>query len=276
LEDLRRQLRMRAFASNYTRANVRSQGPYTRMRKLYDQIQAKIVNARDRYRAARSALLALRGTGEWERVLRVLDKNDIHGIDERIVSDEVTPSQHPPVIDEDEAEDLVNTTSAQQLATGEGHRTLSWIWYGINAHEMEGDMHHSLRVEWVKARARALRWKEELVLLDEEMRRTLVFGEWMAEEWSRRSSVRSTVDSILAEGLAAYAAEHADIERARCARWASRWSPVRQRAREALSKMNFGNNLDDPITFDELEVELSLLPDASEVDEDHLNDDDEA
>jgi hypothetical protein len=33
----------------------------------------------------------------------------------------------------------------------------------------------ALRVEWAKAKARAARWEEEVVLLDEEMRRVIQF-----------------------------------------------------------------------------------------------------
>ncbi|KAG2742314.1 hypothetical protein P692DRAFT_20811856 [Suillus brevipes Sb2] len=39
---------------------------------------------------------------------------------------------------------------------------------------------HQSRIEWCKARARAMRWAEEVELLKEEMRRILQFFEWRA------------------------------------------------------------------------------------------------
>jgi hypothetical protein len=42
LQDLQHQLRLRTLANNYTRSNVRSQAPYTRMQTLQEQIKLKI------------------------------------------------------------------------------------------------------------------------------------------------------------------------------------------------------------------------------------------
>lgn len=46
----------------------------------------------------------------------------------------------------------------------------------------------ALRVEWCKARARAHRWQEECLLLDEEMRRVKMFLGWQIEIWNDRAS----------------------------------------------------------------------------------------
>jgi hypothetical protein len=40
-----------------------------------------------------------------------------------------------------------------------------------------------LRIEWAKTRAKALRYAEEVDLLEEEMRRVLQFLEWRASWW---------------------------------------------------------------------------------------------
>ena len=60
-----------------------------------------------------------------------------------------------------------------------------------------------LRLEWFKARARARRHYEEVVLLLEEMRRILKFCDWEESRWLQRASARSVDDADLREGLRA-------------------------------------------------------------------------
>ncbi|KAH9957066.1 hypothetical protein BGW80DRAFT_1139194, partial [Lactifluus volemus] len=80
-----------------------------------------------------------------------------------------------------------------------------------------------LRVEWLRCRARAARWKEEIQLVEEEMRRTLSFCEWKASWWDERHQARALVPFHVAEGVAAYAAEQAEAERQRALQWAVQW-----------------------------------------------------
>lgn len=102
---------------------------------------------------------------------------------------------------------------------------------GVNRwHDLELICDPDIRIEWTKAHARAERWREELILLEEEMRRVLVFCQWKAEWWDRRQQMRAEVDSELAEGLAAYAKEQAARERFWAADWETKWVAVRARA----------------------------------------------
>lgn len=75
----------------------------------------------------------------------------------------------------------------------------------------------------MKARARALRWEEELELLPEEIRRAIAFWDRQATIWEDRAGARGDVTPELREGLAAYAARQADIRRGWSARCASLW-----------------------------------------------------
>jgi len=70
----------------------------------------------------------------------------------------------------------------------------------------------ALRVEWAKAKARADRWEEEVVLLDEEMRCVLVFCEWKQAWWKQQIASRLEVSPELADGLSAYAHKQAAME----------------------------------------------------------------
>jgi hypothetical protein len=68
------------------------------------------------------------------------------------------------------------------------------------------------QLEWSKSYARAQRWREEVELLKEEMRRTLKFLDWKSSLWTSKSlmSDRSALAS-LNEGLNAYAFRQAYV-----------------------------------------------------------------
>lgn len=71
------------------------------------------------------------------------------------------------------------------------------------------------RLEWSKAYARRARWNEEVLLLQEEMRRVLEFLKWKCRDWLRKSSeqVTSSLAScpLQLEGLRAYACRQANV-----------------------------------------------------------------
>lgn len=90
-------------------------------------------------------------------------------------------------------------------------------------------------MEWLKARARAQRWEEEVRLLREEMRRTLATFSWQATWWDRKALYK-VPDDVQSEGLQAYAWEHSDMFRALERVFRSRWLSVRERADTFLSR----------------------------------------
>lgn len=45
----------------------------------------------------------------------------------------------------------------------------------------------ALEREWCRARARAHRWQEECLLLNEEMRRVWAFFKWQASDWRQKA-----------------------------------------------------------------------------------------
>ena len=52
-----------------------------------------------------------------------------------------------------------------------------------------------MRVEWTKTRARAERWSEEVILLNEEMQHILRYFEWKAGWWMMRRGLRHDATS---------------------------------------------------------------------------------
>lgn len=72
------------------------------------------------------------------------------------------------------------------------------------------------------------RWREDVVLVEEEMRRTIEYGFWSALEWGKRGTARKEVSSELTEGLMAYAQEQQDRELRTCTWLTEKWAPIRE------------------------------------------------
>lgn len=161
------------------------------------------------------------------------------------------------------------------LVVGEGHRTLSWIWYSTMGDEItdnvstgackyitqfpsEADttslLETDLRVEWLKCRMRAARWKEEIQLIEEEMRRALEFCSWKVKWWEQQAHRRTTVPPHLREGLVAYATQNAAAECRRLMSWSNSWAQVRQHAAQVLE--NYLKDREDLAGLTMLEIEV--------------------
>ncbi|KAJ7807698.1 hypothetical protein B0H14DRAFT_3091221 [Mycena olivaceomarginata] len=254
---LRSGLRTRTFAHRFKRKHWDGQGAYTKTHRIR--------SSATRYRAARAALLAWRGPGPWEDRLQELKQEDIHGMNERALNEEEKEEnrkvrrmaglpQDADGGDLDEYSDPVERTVLFNLETGEGRRNLSWLWYSGSSKDgdvgADGSLHEDIRVEWVKARARADRWREELILLEEEMRRVLEFCSWKARWWDERVESRSdSVTPELVEGLRAYTLVQAVRERAWEAQWRAKWAA----AREQLVPLEV--ELEDEEEFEDFEDE---------------------
>ncbi|KAH7903201.1 hypothetical protein BJ138DRAFT_975570, partial [Hygrophoropsis aurantiaca] len=68
-----------------------------------------------------------------------------------------------------------------------------------------------VRVEWCKARARKLRWSEEVDLLRKEMHRVQCFLQWRIKWWLSRSCIWPGLDQQVTAGLKAYALRQANL-----------------------------------------------------------------
>ena len=81
-------------------------------------------------------------------------------------------------------------------------------------------------MEWARSKARAYRWREEVLLVTEEMRRTIYFLEWKANWWVERASARADAPSRVQRGISAYAAKQGAIHRAIAMSCAEQWYPI--------------------------------------------------
>ncbi|KAG6819543.1 hypothetical protein H0H93_010895 [Arthromyces matolae] len=188
LEEIRRVLRLKSYLYKYKDCFSRGVKANTRSNVLIDKATVNMNRAADRYRVARNAMLTLADSLEtpvtWRTNLRELRSEDLRGLSEGLVGDT------------------------------EGRRTVSWIWLeNTDTAQTDEDprFNDALRIEWCRARARMMRWSEEVELLKEEMRRILEFLLWDGNRWILRASAHKEGDVLVQEGRAAYAQSQAAI-----------------------------------------------------------------
>ncbi|KAG0700257.1 hypothetical protein DFH29DRAFT_1070211 [Suillus ampliporus] len=165
------------------------------------RLKAESMQYRSSTLPARDALVMLASklgkNDDWRRILKPLDRTK-----------DTVPLKH------DEGKTV-------------GQQNISWIWKtaGVSNNQEEG-LQDSLRVEWCKARARAHRWGEEVLLLREEMRRVLAFFEWQAGWWDKQGARHQFVSHEFMEGALAYAHRQATLRRRMSTHFRSLWEAV--------------------------------------------------
>ena len=215
LVELRRVRRIRHTLSVNHRTQIAGQGQCasTRSRTVVSSVDERIVKCVQRYRAAYSALLQLDPTGTWQETYLELKDEDNRG-----------PGKED-----------------HEQALGDGSYTFSWIWLlnprarDVGGSEVdhgecgasEEEVNDVMRVQWTTSQARMERWVEEVELLQEEMRRVVMFLEWKSETWFARKDVRLTTASpSIQSGLQAYALKQAAIYHNLAVSFSKLWRPT--------------------------------------------------
>lgn len=88
-----------------------------------------------------------------------------------------------------------------------------------------------LRIAWCKASARAHRWQEECILIQEEMRQSLVTFKQQAIQWEMRGADSlklqfCDMEAAAIEGRSAYAARQTSLRRDLASFCRSKWSKM--------------------------------------------------
>ncbi|THU94960.1 hypothetical protein K435DRAFT_667355, partial [Dendrothele bispora CBS 962.96] len=189
LETIRQGLLQRTYLYKWKDRYTHGQRSSTRSSATIARLQDRINNSATHYRISRKALGSLAPFVEaagWDNVLKDLKPEDIRPLNR----DDVDPDLQV------------------QLTRDPSLKAPSWIWcmQGINR-EGEAEMQDALRIGWCKARACALRYQEECLLLQEEMRRILQTYDFEANTWTERANdTPSTMVSLeYLEGRKAYA-----------------------------------------------------------------------
>ncbi len=90
----------------------------------------------------------------------------------------------------------------------------------------EEEFDDSMRAEWAKTKARRDRWAEEYQLIQEEMKRTVVYSEWKAKWWRTQVAWRTVTDQALSQALCAYAERQADMWERLASSCIEMWVPL--------------------------------------------------
>ncbi|KIY53328.1 hypothetical protein FISHEDRAFT_33526 [Fistulina hepatica ATCC 64428] len=282
LDGVRSFLFIKTGLISYRKSHVRHQGATTRSRSLLERNEVKIQYHAAKYNMARRALIALLGVESvtWpllrKKDLRLPEDSEnlarrsqrkIRGKKRKNIDDETTPQQEndseDAEVDERPLDARLSHLKRCREAMGDGYRQISWIWNsaGASGAMTDNELCEVLRVEWSKAYSRTKRWCEEVLLLKEEMRRTLVSFEHKADWWDMQVQGPLTDDEQLSEGASAYAKKQAHLYRSLAAECRRLWGAYAS------------GSLPDPEDPDEVDVDvgLGLLVDEEPEIEEDLN-----
>ncbi|KAL1689041.1 hypothetical protein GGG16DRAFT_126749 [Schizophyllum commune] len=237
LDNMRNLLIVKSRLLTYKNVNVRHQGPSTRARETLKKNEHKIQRQARKYVAAHAALVNLAGGDASKVQWHPLDmRKDIRcmedGDDGRARGKR---RSHADVDGGDEegagSGEQAAQTAATHLqrcrdATGEGRRVISWIWRGVDTSGSSASIYSGIKVEYCKAYARKKRWAEEVPLLREEMRRTLVSLDAEVARWQRIAQGEKR-QGPLGEGARAYAYTQANVYRRLRNHFDGLWAGVR-------------------------------------------------
>ena len=144
---------------------------------------------------ARDALLHLDPQGDWQSLYLPLAEVDNRG-----------PGKEP-----------------EEEKGSEGQYTPSWIWRSNTTAVSPDEVNDDMRVEWAQCVARADRWGEEVILLQEEMRRVVQFLEWRSRDWFTKTNLRTGTMPAVRAGLSAYAHKQGSVFHNLAIRFSQRW-----------------------------------------------------
>ena len=184
--------------------------PNTRMLDLYKRVEYKLQRAANRYCIAYTALMALDPNGSWRDRLKELKPTDIRG-----------PGRDP--------------NHPEDAKSSNGRFVTSWIWLVPRSprecgdDQSEAEFNESMLAEWAQTHARMCWWEEELLIIQEEMRRVLAFFEWKSVWWVEQANRRQQLEKSIESGVAAYAHKQAKICLRMAARCAAHWLPIMEK-----------------------------------------------
>ena len=203
-----RKIRRRLLLNHYTQVTGQRAG--TRSCTVLSSVESRIAKSVGRYRIAYRALLQLDPTGNWRGTYLELKDSNNRG-----------PGKE-----------------SDEVGIGDGSYFRSWIWQqnprvpdaaGDVGEEgvSEEDVNELLRVEWTTSFARLERWKEEVDLLQEEMRRVVMFLEWRSQDWLAKVEVpQGSPTPEVQSGLDAYAKKQAAVYHELAVSFTKLWRPT--------------------------------------------------
>ena len=249
LAEIQHQRRVIQGLWHFKRLNISGMGnkPNTHMITLYKCFDNKTSRAAQKYQSAWHALNVLDPGGSWSMRLKDLKKEDISG-----------PGKEP--------NDKSTTNSCYQPL---------WIWLvphvggpNVETTIREDKFNGTMQVEWSNARARMQRWNEELLIVQEEMRRVIVYLNWKVAWWRERSSLRDHEDETILSGVSGYAHKQAAICSRMAEKCAVHWLPhLREKGIKPTWEGAYEHLLDDSADVSEEQGGVTLEGDKDDDEE---------
>ena len=217
LADIRHHLRIISGLWQFKKINISGTGnqPNTRMRSLFNRFNHRMRQSVLRYRAARSALLAANlKRQDWDDRLKDLKDSDVRGAGKD--------------------DFYLQEAGKATYGASKGRFEMSWIWLvphpksEIDRNSSEQVFDEGLRVEWSKSQARKMRWEEEVEIIQEEMRRAIVYYEWKQQWWLERNSQPTIGEDSIQVGITAYSQKQAHSCKCMAESFAMAWLPFLQ------------------------------------------------
>ncbi|KAJ7117336.1 hypothetical protein C8R43DRAFT_902104 [Mycena crocata] len=248
LVSLRARLHAKRHFIGFRNENITGQAHATKASTLIGELGERAMAYGRRYRKGRLALVRLKGADAYP-ALRKLEDSDIRLDGDNGESDAAARKKLGMIA-------AGRGERAPRNAPGTSKRTMSWIWTAPGVFDDdEQRLHESVRVEWSRARARKIRWQEEVKLLREEMRRVLRYLIWQSEWWLEREATRkasANVSRELEAGLRAYALKQASWHARLGGFFRAKWNVSALAAAQRLVAVEpeIVENLDDLFTED--------------------------
>ncbi|KAJ7466765.1 hypothetical protein B0H11DRAFT_1921662 [Mycena galericulata] len=242
LDELRDRLHTKRHLIGFRDSNITGQKKATKAQTLLSQIGERADLLADKYRRAREGLSALRGA-TYAPQYRELKKEDMT-LDGEVGDEDVAARKKLALAG------VGKRGRLPRHLDGSSKKTLSWLWTaaGITLSPddegAEAALHESVRVEWSRAKARKIRWEEEVTLLREEMRRVLRYLDWQARCWDERALTPRGSEELQA-GLRGYAARQSRMHRELGAFFRKRWSLDVRMATESVLASEEGADLNE-------------------------------
>ncbi|KAJ7178679.1 hypothetical protein C8R43DRAFT_1118051 [Mycena crocata] len=225
---LRSRLHAKRYFIAFRNANITGQEKATKANTLIGQLGDRVQASALRYRQGYDALKRLVGAAMDPRLKELLDA-DLTLDGERWESDTEAGRKLA----------TIGTGPSSRLprdAPGRSRRVMSWIWTAQGgAVDGEEHLHDSIRVEWSRALARKLRWEEEVLLVQEEMRRVLRYLEWQGSWWQERLVARPDASPQVQAGVRAYSLKQSVIHQRIATHFRTTWEkPAKVVARRVM------------------------------------------
>jgi hypothetical protein len=200
----------------FKKINISGTGnqPNTRMRSLFNRFNHRMRQSVLRYRAARSAFLLANLGQHQDDMLKDLKDSDVRG-----------PGKDDFFLQE---------PGNANYGASKGRYKISWIWLvpksksEVDTDSSEQVFDEGLQVEWSKSQARKMRWEEEVQIIQEEMRRTIVYYEWKQQWWIEQIPQPTTSKDTIQLGLSAYSQKQAHYCQCMAESFAMAWLPFLQ------------------------------------------------